>query len=72
MVKQMTFTIDENGEVTLSVNGVTGQSCEDFSRPFEKSLGIVTHRKLKDSYFTEVESDTTNEVSNDVDNQMHT
>lgn len=51
MVKKIRFTIDETGEVALSVEGAQGSSCEEFTAPFESLLGQVAERKYKDSYF---------------------
>lgn len=36
--------IDENGEIQVSVQGVSGQKCKDITRPIELALGS----KIKD------------------------
>lgn len=56
MVSKVRFTIDESGEVQISVEGAQGKSCEAMTAPFESQLGIVRERTYKDSYFTTTES----------------
>lgn len=36
------FTFDEEGEVNMKVEGVSGTSCKDLTKPFEKNLGVIT------------------------------
>ena len=55
MVKKIKFVIDENGEVTIDVDGVQGSSCEELTKPFEEILGSTASRELKDSYYQESE-----------------
>lgn len=56
MVKKITFHIGSDGEVTLSVDGVQGSSCEALSAPFEASLGKVAQRDYKDSFYQEADA----------------
>ena len=46
MVAKLKFSIDENGEVHVSVEGAEGKSCEALTEPFESALGIVAQRGL--------------------------
>ena len=55
MVKKIKFVIDENGEVTIDVDGVKGSSCEELTKPFEEILGATESRDYKDSYYQESE-----------------
>ena len=61
MAERIRFSIDESGEVHVSVEGATGRSCEELTAPFEAALGVVAQREYKDSYFTE--ADTTAEAT---------
>lgn len=51
MVGRIRFHIDADGEVQVSVEGVTGTKCEALTEPFEKALGTVAQREHKDSYY---------------------
>lgn len=53
MVTQVTFTIDPQGEVQVSVQGASGKHCEDLTKPFENVLGRVESRTYKDEYFAQ-------------------
>ncbi len=57
MVGKIRFTIDQNGEVQLNVEGAQGKACEALTEPFEQMLGVTSKKTFKDSYFQE----TTNE-----------
>jgi hypothetical protein len=65
MVKRMTFSIDESGEVTINVEGAEGSECEKMTGPFEDALGKVAVRKHKDSYFSETASELNQELNGD-------
>jgi hypothetical protein len=54
-MENMTVTIDADGNVVISVNGIKGKSCKDVTRQIEKALGVVTADK-NTSEFMEVES----------------
>lgn len=60
MVKRIKFSIDAQGEVSISVEGAVGSECKTMTEPFESILGQVTARELRDSYF---ETQSTNETS---------
>jgi hypothetical protein len=62
MVKKIKFTIDEQGEVSVSVEGATGSECEKLTAPFEALLGPVTVRQLKDSYYETNQDETSIDV----------
>lgn len=37
-MKTIKITIDKVGKVSMDVQGVTGQSCKDLTKPFENAL----------------------------------
>lgn len=42
-MKQMILRIDKKtGEMQLTVNGVSGPACKEFTAPIEAGLGVVT------------------------------
>ena len=59
----LVFQISESGEVTVSVEGAQGSSCEKLTEPFEKALGVTASRIYKDSYFTVPEQTSSQETS---------
>jgi Protein of unknown function (DUF2997) len=58
MVKRVTFKIDDEGQVSLSVEGTQGSECEDLTKPFEAKLGQVTRKTLTDRYYQSEEIST--------------
>ena len=50
-MKEIIFKIDAEGEIQMEVQGVVGSKCDDFTAPFEKSLGVVAKKELKPQYF---------------------
>lgn len=42
--------VDEEGGMSLDVQGVKGKSCEELTRALEKELGSVTNRRHKAEY----------------------
>ena len=51
MAKRIEAIIDEEGEVTLEVNGASGAECETLTADIEKALGKTTNRKRKPEYY---------------------
>jgi len=51
MVKKITFHVSSDGEVSLSVDGAKGSSCEGLTKPFEQVIGTVATKEFKDAYF---------------------
>ncbi len=51
-MKSITFLIGSDGKVVTEVHGLTGQSCQDFSKEFA-SLGQVLSEQLKPEYYQE-------------------
>lgn len=57
--QEMTVTIGPDGQVEISVSGVGGKKCLEFTRWLEEELGIVTQRTHTSEYYqTEVTTET--------------
>lgn len=41
-MQKITVVIDNNGDPTISVNGIKGRSCKDVTKALEKALGAVS------------------------------
>ena len=53
--KQIEFTIDEEGNVSILVKGVAGAECEKLTREIEEALGIVTERSRTSEFYIQTE-----------------
>jgi hypothetical protein len=42
-----------NGNITLKPEGVTGSGCQELTANLERKLGVVTDDKLTDEYYQE-------------------
>jgi hypothetical protein len=52
MSREMILDIDlRTGAMRLSVNGVSGPACKEFTRPIEEALGVVTSSVETPEYF---------------------
>ena len=47
----MKITIDNNGTITIQVEGAAGKNCIEFTRPFEQASGEVEKRELTEDYY---------------------
>ena len=47
MTDEIIATIDDQGNVTIEVNGVAGRACEQLTKPLEQALGEPAKRTLK-------------------------
>lgn len=56
--REIQFTIDDNGEVSIQVIGVKGAECERITREIELALGVVSSRQHTSEYYQEVEKTT--------------
>ena len=64
--QEMTVTIGADGNVQISVNGVKGKSCLDFTKWLEDELGMVTARTTTSEYYqTELDTRKTVKVGTD-------
>lgn len=54
--KNITFTIDENGEVKIEVKGAPGEDCMKLTKEIEEALGLVGERVKTSEFFQEEEA----------------
>lgn len=57
--KEIHFTIDENGEIHLTVQGVQGEACDLLTRELELALGDVTHKTHTADYWQQANTSQT-------------
>lgn len=53
---ELEIEISNDGEVTIHVQGVKGKKCMDLTRELEESLGVVTAREMKSSFYEQEEA----------------
>ena len=53
--RDIVITIGEDGNVEITVEGVAGASCIDFTKFLEDELGDVTEREHTSEYYQEDE-----------------
>lgn len=53
--REIKFTIDENGEVSIQVVGAKGEECERLTREIELALGVVGTRQHTSEYYQQAE-----------------
>ncbi len=53
--KQIDFTIDEEGNVSIQVKGVGGADCEKLTREIEAALGVVSERTRTSEFYIQTE-----------------
>ncbi len=51
-MQEITMEIALDGKVKLSVKGVKGKACKDFTKKLEEALGSTTEDKLTNEYYT--------------------
>ena len=57
-MKEILFTINDEGEISMEVKGAVGASCDEFTAPFENELGTVATKERKSEFYaTEVTED---------------
>ncbi len=54
--REIQFTIDDNGEVSIQVLGVKGAECERITREIELALGMVSARQHTSEYYQQAET----------------
>ena len=59
--REIQFTINDNGEVSIQVVGVKGADCEQLTREMEAALGIVQSRQHTSEYWQSPETTTKTE-----------
>lgn len=54
--REIQFTINDDGEVSIQVLGVKGEECERLTREIELALGVVSTRQHTSEYYVQAES----------------
>jgi len=57
--REIEFTIDDHGEVSIKVLGVKGDECLRITREIEFALGVVSTRQHTSEYYQQVEAGVT-------------
>ncbi len=57
--REIEFTIDDHGEVSIKVLGVTGPECERITREIEMALGMVSSRQHTSEYYQQTDTGVT-------------
>lgn len=57
--REIQFTIDDNGEVSIKVLGVKGDECERITREIELALGVVSVRQHTSEYYQQTDTGVT-------------
>ena len=63
--REIQFSIDDEGNVSIQVKGVSGPECERITREIEEAIGVVSHRERTSEFYQEV----TTEESVDLENE---
>ena len=50
-MERIIFRIDQDGNVTEEVQGVTNDTCIDITKEIEDTLGSIKNRKFKPQYY---------------------
>ena len=54
---ELDIVIDENGNISVQVQGVSGPECIALTKDLEEALGQVTERRKTAAYYEEEASD---------------
>ena len=57
--REIQFSIDEEGNVSLQVKGAEGGECEALTREIEAALGVVSSRERTSEFYIQSESEET-------------
>ncbi len=52
---EILFNIDKDGNITITVEGVSGGSCTDLTKELEEAFGIVLDQQYTSEYYEEEE-----------------
>jgi hypothetical protein len=50
------FTIDTDGNITITVEGVKGKDCTSITKELEEAFGIVVDKQFTSEYYQQVDS----------------
>ncbi len=53
-MKEIKIEIDAEGNVTLNVNGIQGNTCLTETKKLEEALGLVEKREKKPSFYAKI------------------
>jgi hypothetical protein len=56
-VAEIKIVIDKTGQTSISVNGVSGQGCQNITRSIESAIGKTTDIELTSEYYQEGQND---------------
>jgi hypothetical protein len=56
--KDIFFTINDDGEVSIQVKGAPGGDCLELTKAIEEALGIVSDRQHTSEFYQQEESET--------------
>lgn len=51
--QELEISIEEDGSVVINVIGAKGKKCLDLTKELEESLGLVSSRETKPSFYEE-------------------
>ena len=60
--REIQFSIDEEGNVSLQVKGAEGGECEALTRDIEEALGVVSSRERTSEFYIQGETEETIEL----------
>ena len=63
--REIQFTIDDEGNVSLQVKGVEGADCEALTRDIEEALGVVRSRERTSEYYIPAQTEETLSLEDD-------
>lgn len=53
---EILFTIDDSGNITITVEGVKGKDCTEITKELEEAFGIVVDQQFTSEYYQQAES----------------
>jgi hypothetical protein len=51
--RELEFTIDDDGKITIKVIGGEGKECLELTKEIEEALGLVTERTKTSEFYVE-------------------
>ena len=58
-MKEVVFTIDEEGNIKIDMIGFEGKGCGELADRLAKALGTITHREQKQEFYRPQQEQTT-------------
>jgi hypothetical protein len=63
--REIQFSIDDEGNVSIQVKGVSGPECERITREIEEAIGVVSHRERTSEFYQEVTTEESVDLGNE-------